>query len=218
MSAWTPTQDCTEEETEDECRLRQVEARLTFVLSVIDERQADIERARKEAWLELGHAPRLRILHSVILNRWPGNMRPHEIAAGLPTLAENLYRLERSPDILGISYWKRGDDPTVALDWFEDVTGYPRHRFYIDEFGGKQEDQPERYESYVRAFWDWGIRTVNIWMWKQNWCAYIDRHDLGLWETAEPCLGRVIFTEPSDGLATLQRLQCEADGRPGCGE
>ncbi len=219
MSAWPQWLQCTEEESEAECRLRQVDARLDFVLSVIDERQADIERARRDAWLELGHAPNLRIMHAVTLNRWPGNMRPHEIEAGLPTLAENLHRLQRSPDLLGISYWKKGDDPALALDWFKAVTGYPRHRFYIDEFGGSQggqDGQAKRFDAYVHAFWQWGIRTVNIWMWKQTWCAYIDRFSLGLWVPAEPCEGRVSFTGPSEGLLMLQRLQCEADERPGC--
>ena len=203
-----PKFECSDEETEAECRARVVDRRLKYVLSVVEERQEDIERARKEAWIERGYAPNLRVLHAVILNRNPWNTREHE--EGLPTLAEHIKDLKRSPDLLGVSYWMRDIDPALVLDWYREVTGYPKYRFYIDEFGAKQSRQVERYRDYIPAFWDWGIRTINVWLWKCNWCETPARQH-GLFKVLSPCEGRVVFDGPSDGLLELQRLQVEDD-------
>lgn len=168
-----------------------------FVLRILDHRQADIERARREAFLERGHRPKLRVTHAVVLNKNPWNAPDWPY----PYLAERLKELERQPDYAGISYWHTGVDPAEILDWYRQATAYPKHRMYIDEFGGEESRQVQRFNDYLPAFRAWGINLINVWMWKQTWC---DSRNLGLWKQSQPCVGKVTFTEPTEGYYTLE--------------
>jgi len=197
-----PVEECT-----DYCGRQLVEARYSYLEGEIEQRQTETERARKEAYLELGHRPKLRIMTSVVVNRYPFNQRDHEVESGIKTLAERISGLQHRPDLIGLSYWNKGDDPFETLDWLTSVTGYPARRIYIDEFGSMTTSkQVQRYSEYIPAFWDYGIKIVNIWMWKQTWCATDPDKNLGVWEQKQPCDGKVVFGEPTDGFYELQQL------------
>jgi hypothetical protein len=173
-----------------------------WVLLQIEKRQEDVERARKEAFLELGYRPNLRVMHSVIVNRYPANGGEEGT-----TLAEKIPKLKHRPDLIGLSYWMRGLDPRETLDWLRGVTHYPPSRIYIDEFGGDEWEQEERFEDYVPLFHEWGIKVVCIWMWKQTWCD--PEHNRGLWQQAQPCQGKPVFTDPTAGYYALQAIMGE---------
>lgn len=192
------------DETRAEFRRRATEIRYRYLLYIIDQRQRDIERARKEAYLERGGYPNLRIAHSVILNRNPWNKRDHE--RGIATLAERLPTVQHQPDYTGYSYWTWNVDPNLVLDWYESTTGYPAYRTYIDEFGGLGRDierEPdvfqsrddalaERIETYVPEFWKRGIRLVFHWISWQNWCDQRGS-DRGFFPQVQPCTDPIVF-------------------------
>ena len=171
-----------------------------FLMRILEQRQEDVERARKEAFLERGYRPNLRIMHAAIVNKTPINAPdwPH------PYLADLIPGLKRSPDLVGISYWMQGSDPVEVLEWVREATGYPKHRMYIDEFGGKEDRQAQRFSEYIPVFWEYGIDLVCIWMYKQTWCD--EKSQLGIWRQAQPCAGKVVFTEPTDGYWILMDL------------
>ena len=173
-----------------------------FMLQMIEKRQMDVERARREEWLRLGHKPKLEIYHAVVVNKYPNN----EPDWKWPYLTEMIPTLEHRPDFIGLSYWLKGHDPIETLQWISDTTGYPPHRIYIDEIGSNELGQSARFYDYVPTLWDWGVRTINVWMWKQTWCAVPVKANKGLWKQKQPCFGRVEFTEPTDGLIELRRL------------
>ena len=95
----------------------------------------------------------LTVLHAIVLNRFPGyNVSPGDPLVG-GAVGEMVQRdgvLE--PDLIGISYWKRGLDPIPALEWVKETTGYPKHRMFIAEFGARADEQPQRYEDYIPLF------------------------------------------------------------------
>ena len=195
----------TQEDCTQQCGEKLVEARFRELLDRIQWQQRGVERARREYFYEHLKHPKLRVMHAVVVNRFPGRVLPHET---WPTLAERISGLTSKPDLIGVSYWVRGQDPQVALDWIKETTGYPRYRIYIDEFGGLEDEQVQRYEDYIPAFRDWGIRLINIWAWKQTWDAPDDptKH-WGLWKR----LGRdengvMQFGEPTAGYYKLQEL------------
>jgi hypothetical protein len=171
-----------------------------FLRRIIEQRQRDVERARREAYLERGYRPKLEIYHAVIVNKFPVNAPDWPY----PYLAEVIPTLEHRPDFIGLSYWSKGSDPRVTLDWIRDVTGYPPHRIYIDEFGADEDRQAERFAEYIPAFWEWGVRVVNIWMWRQTWCD--ERCNLGLWKQVQPCAGKVAWGDPTDGYYVIREL------------
>ena len=175
---------------------------LSFLLTTLDKRQSDVERARRDEWLRLGHRPKLEIYHAVVVNKYPLNAPDWEY----PYLTTLISTLKHRPDFIGLSYWLREYDPIETLDWIRDTTGYPPYRIYIDELGANENKQVQRFTDYIPVLWDWGIRTINIWMWKQTWCAVPVHANKGLWEQQQPCLGRVIFTEPTAGLAVLEGI------------
>lgn len=172
-----------------------------FLLDIIEQRQVDIERAREEAFLERGYLPKLRVFHSVVVNKYPDNTP--ESDPPRDRLAELISDMKHKPDFIGLSYWRHGYDPVDTLNWLVEITGYPRSRIYIDEFGSDEWEQPERFSSYIPVFWDWGVRLVNVWMWKTTWC---DSKNKGLWQQEQPCSGKVTFGEPTAGLSVLQEL------------
>jgi len=169
-------------------------------LRLIEQRQADVERARREAYMERRSQPALRVYHAVIVNRFV----PLGAEEGT-TLTEQIPALEHRPDFIGISYWRNGDDPTPALEWVSETTGYPARRIYIDEFGGDVGQQEHRLGDYVPAFFDFGAKVCAIWLWKQGWCD--PEHNRGLWLHGEPCENPPTFTEPSPGYEVLRRLR-----------
>lgn len=176
------------------------EGYIDYFINSLNQRQKGVQRARREAWLEHGHRPRLRVMHAVILNKHPWNTDDYPY----PMLAEMIPDLAFPPDLLGISYWKKGVDPIEILDWYQETTGYPRSRFYIDEFGAKISNQVQRFEDYIPKFWEWGINTVNIWLYKETMC---DDNPRSLWEQVQPCQpGNVEFLVPSDGYYKLREL------------
>lgn len=172
-----------------------------WTLAQIERRQSDVERARRDTYLELGYRPRLRVMHAVIVNRYPANLGDSET----PTLAEQIQKLTHRPDLIGLSYWKNGVDPRETLDWLSDVTGYPPRRIYIDEIGADDDDQSKRFADYLPVLREWGIGgPICVWLWKQTWCD--PEHNRGLWQQAEPCVGKPVFTEPTDGYFELQNF------------
>jgi hypothetical protein len=170
-------------------------------IQMIEQRQAGVERARREAFLELGHRPNLRVMHAVILNTVPNNGGEEG-----KMLTERISGLSVRPDLLGISYWMTSKDPVETLNWVREKTGYPARRIYIDEVGADEQNQVQRFEDYIPAFRAWGIKgPIAVWLWKQTWCD--PAHQRGLWKQAQPCRGKPVFTEPTDGMIRLEELQ-----------
>lgn len=133
---------------------------------------------------------KLEVLNAMVVNRFPGvNVKPW--AEDWPTVTDMIAEMDHKPDLIGVSYWKRGVDPTIALDWIVDTTRYPRYRLFVAELGARNSEQPDRYYEYVRTFWDWGIDTVLIWAWRSPW----DGH---------------LYTPTAEGLEALQQLNEEA--------
>ena len=168
-----------------------------YTIERIEQRQADVMRARREAFLELGYRPKLRVMHSVIVNQYPANG-----GKSGNMLAEQIPKLKHRPDLIGLSYWSKGTDPVETLDWLRSVTGYGRGRIYIDELGATEGQQAERFASYIPAYWEWGAPVVNVWLWKQTWCD----GNMGLWKQSQPCAGKVTWGDPTDGYYVLQEL------------
>ena len=171
-----------------------------FMMHIIDQRQADVERARREAFFERGYRPKLRVYHAVTINKYPANAPDWP----WPYLAERINDLEHRPDFILVSYWKRGVDPRETFDWISDVTGYPPHRIGIAELGAPEGEQEARFLDYVPMMWEWGVRVITIWHYKQTWCAA--PVNWGLWKQAQPCAGKVEWTEPTDGFRALMEV------------
>jgi len=208
MNNWYNWDGCQDGETEHECRSRAVDMRAEHLLAVTEQRQKDIERARKEAYLEHGGSPNLRILHAVILSRFPGNTRDHE--QGIPRFAERLHQLERSPDLLGISYYVSENNASVeeTLDWVKETTGYPKQRMFIAEVGATEDRQQEVLTSRISAFRDWGIKLVFAWVWKLNWCED-ENHQFGLITRQDVCTSDddvPVFGPPAPGFDVIRQF------------
>ena len=175
---------------------------LEFTLRLVEQRQDGVERARKEAYIRAGHRPKLQVFHAIIVNKYPNNAPDW----AWPYLTEMIPTLEHRPDFIGLSYWLKGSDPIETLQWISDTTGYPPHRIYIDELGSNESSQAQRFSDYIPAIWEWGVRTINIWLWRQTWCAVPVTANKGLWKQLQPCDGKVVFGEPTDGLEVLRRM------------
>jgi hypothetical protein len=171
-----------------------------WTLAQLERRQEGVERARREAYLELGYRPDLRVMHAAIVNRYPANGGEEG-----RTLAEQIPKLEHRPDLIGLSYWSNGTDPVETLNWLSEVTQYPPRRIYVDEFGADEGCQAKRFADYISAFREWGITgPICIWLWKQTWCD--PEHNRGLWQQAQPCVGKPVFTDPTAGYYELQNI------------
>jgi hypothetical protein len=180
-----------------------LEERQKQLLGLLEKRQQAIERARREAFAKYGRTP-LRIFHAAIVNRYPGNEHPGE--EDIPRLATLIPTLEHPPDFIGLSYWKRKLDPIPILNWLSETTGYPPERIYIDEFGEREDLQYDRLMDYVPVFWNWGIRLVCIWNWRQTYC-YPD-NNRGLWEQIDCTPGEPVeWGNPTEGYDALRELQ-----------
>jgi len=145
------------------------EARLEWLIQYESRQQQQFETARKAMMQRYPHA-KLTVLRSMTVNHFPG----YNVDEDHPTVAEAIGRMVEDPDLyepdlIGISYWKRRMDPIPALDWVESVTRYPRTRMFMVEFGARTKEQPMRYEEYIPLFWEWGIRTVLIWVYQDTW-------------------------------------------------
>jgi len=178
---------------------RQYLDRLEWLVAFESERQRTVELVREEMRRKYPTA-NLRILHAMTVNRFKGHNEV-EWAADLPTLAERIGQMvespdEHEPDLVGISYWLEGVDPVPVLDWLASVTHYPKYRFFVDEIGAREHRQVQRFEDYIPAFWDWGIRTVMVWVYRQNW-VYPPDENYGLYREDGA---------PTDGLVRLQSL------------
>ena len=113
---------------------------------------------------------RLNVLRAMVVSQFPG----YNLPEGDPTVSEAIGRMVEDPDLyepdlVGVSYWRRGLNPIPALDWVKSTTYYPKNRIFIAEFGAKTGEQPGRYIDYIPAFWEWGIKTILIWVYEDNW-------------------------------------------------
>ena len=146
--------------------------RLDWLVSFESERQRQVEQARA-AKMKQYPGSRLQVLHAMVVNKFPGyNIRDKYV--GLPTLSEKIGEMTANPllhepDLVGISYWKRGLDPVPALDYVKESTKYPKYRLFIAEFGARGDEQPQRYLDYIPIFREWGMRTILIWVHKDYW-------------------------------------------------
>ena len=145
-----------------------MDERLEWLIQYESERQRQFEQARANMIRRYPYA-RLNVLRAVVVNQFPG----YNISEDHPTVSEAIGRMVEDPtlyepDLVGISYWKRKLDPIPALDWVKNTTHYPKNRMFIAEFGATTDEQPERYEDYIPVFWDWGIKTILIWLYEDN--------------------------------------------------
>ena len=146
--------------------------RLDRLVKFESERQRQVEQSRRAKMRQYPDA-RLQVLHAMVVNKFPGyNLAPDDLL--LPTVSDAIGWMVEDPDLyepdlVGISYWKRGLDPVPALDYVKERTLYPKRRLFIAEFGARTDEQPQRYLDYVPVFWDWGIRTILIWVHEDNW-------------------------------------------------
>lgn len=179
--------ECTLEE-----KRRQYMDRQDWLVNWEEKRQRDVETARRTMLQRYPNAS-LNVLHAMTINRYKPSPKPgEEWASDLPTLAERIGEMDNKPDLVLASYHIFGEDPVPVLDWVQSVTGYPRHRIAIAEFGGRHADeQVQRYSDYIPVFWDWGIRTIMIWIYKEG--EYGSR-----WEVTP------------EGLSVLQDLNLQA--------
>jgi hypothetical protein len=197
---------CLAERTRTECGVEVVEQRYAYLMQEIERRQSEVAQARREAYINLGHRPNLRVMTSAIVNKYPLNHNPPAGAESVRLLAERITDLPITsrPDLLLLSYWLKGYDPGLTINWLTEVTGYPPQRIVIDELGGIEGvDQASRIADYVPAFWGLGVRTVNVWLWRQTW--HDPGKNRGLWKqiTTE---GRVEWGDPTDGYYVLRDL------------
>ena len=137
---------------------------------------------------------------SAIVNRFPSNMGELP-SQDVPVLAERISDMKHRPDLIGLSYWRGEEDPTPTLEWLESVTGYPPARIYVDEVGATEGKQAERLRRFIPKIWEFGVKIINVWMWRQTWCG--DKNH-GMWQQLQPCEGRVIFGDQTDGLQVIQ--------------
>ena len=180
-----------------------LEQRIDWWKILTNYRQLGVERARREEYYLLGHRPKLRVMTSVVINRWPGW---HDEEGDIPYLAEIIPTLLHPPDLIGVSYWQRGKDPTIMLDWLRETTGYPAYRIFLNEFGETTNRQVNRFADYIPLFWEYGIRTVNIWLWKETHCRNNPVLNRGLWVLDEPCSEPVTWDRPTDGYYVIMDL------------
>ena len=145
------------------------EARLQRLIEYESRVQWQFQSAR-ENMMKRYPGAKLNVLRAMVVNQFPG----YNVEEGHPTVSEAIGRMVDDPnlyepDLVGVSYWKRGLDPIPALDWVQASTKYPRSRIFIAEFGAREGEQPDRYLEYIPLFWDWGIRTVLIWVHEEHW-------------------------------------------------
>ena len=150
------------------------------LIAQFERRQIQVEQARKLMMQRYPNA-KLNVLTAMTVNKSGG----YRVPAGakilttdglktardiwwiedLPTLAERIKLMEHPPDYLGVSYYIYGIAPEVMLQSISEESGFPIHRMFIAEFGGKDpEEQIARLSEYVPAFWDSGIRTIMAWI------------------------------------------------------
>ena len=92
------------------------------------------------------------------------------------------------------------------LDWLRETTGYPAYRIFLNEFGETTNRQVNRFADYIPLFWEYGIRTVNIWLWKETHCRSNPALNRGLWVLDEPCSEPVTWDRPTDGYYVIMDL------------
>jgi hypothetical protein len=156
--------ECWDSYSYQECGEMLVAERWSYVLRSIQRRQAGIEAARAEFPRSL-----LRVLHALIVNRYPGNIKETDLGYHL---VEHIDELEYRPDLIALSFWDRETSIRDALRWIHEQTGYPYERITVDEFGEwRDKDQFERIWNEGRQARCLGVRNLNVWMWKQTWCG-----------------------------------------------
>lgn len=199
---------CWEEYGYQECGEQLVEQRWQYVLDRTERRQMAIEQARA-----LYPRANLRIVHELIVNRYPANFDPTDLGY---YLVEAIPTLEYRPDFIGISYWNRAPIEE-AIRYITEVTGYPSYRIIIDELGEKDTSQQyDRIWNEGRVARCLGVRVIAVWMWKQTFCAKnkdgsVKNH--GLFEQlncpkpSDFPQQPVQFGEPRPGLEAAQGLQ-----------
>ena len=210
-SPWWSTQcitNCEEDgglDCYNECGDVLLASRAKGVGERIERRQEAIERARAEF-----PNANLRILHAVTVNRFPGNESDNEW-----TVVEMIPTMKRQPDMIAASWHVRNASLVAALDWIQDVTGYPRIRLMLNEIGEwKDGNQYNRIMTESTRARCWGVRSICVWLWKQSWC---DDRQYGLFYQHQPCAGKVVFDGPRPGYWALRDLIDQPFDFEGCG-
>jgi hypothetical protein len=162
---WRTT--CVQQGGEQECGEQLVAERYEYVRKVIKRRQDGIVRARLE------HPDQaLKIEGYVIFNRYPGNTDETQLGYSVLDIVNELPSRSK-PDRVAISFWDRDTTITEALDWAQQRLNWPRHRFFVDEFGEwRERDQYERIWNEGRRARCWGVNLLSTWMYRQTWCGY----------------------------------------------
>jgi hypothetical protein len=185
-----------------------IDQRVVWAVRAAERRHRGVQRARNE----FPYA-KLRILSSVTVSHGPWNTHPDD--PGIITMTELIPDMDPQPDLIGLSYWGTNMPITDALDWVQGITNYPRYRFFVDELGARSDENQEiRIPTEATLARCWGVRLVNVWMWKQTWCGTVldngsHRYE-GIWYQQQPCAGKVVFEEPRPGYWALRGLIDEA--------
>lgn len=185
-----------------DCEESEAQERSWFVTHSIKQRQLALAAVRA-AWEQLP-TTKLRLRYSVTVN-YPGGGD----CGDDPTVARIIGGLEpdAQPDYVFVSAWGGGASVGDLLDRVAGETGFPRYRIQVGEIGvPTSADQYSLLKEKVRAAWDWGVRAVFIWTWKEHWCGEPQN---GLW-TKPDCDGRVVWGEPTPGYWALMELLEEA--------
>ena len=144
---------------------------------------------------------KLRILYGPTVSRFPCNNAG--VAMTVSEIVGGLLGNDR-PDVILMSRWCGKIPLTPSLEWVAATTKYRPSRIIVAEIGERQEnDQYNTLYDWVMEAWDFGVRTVFIWHWKQTWCGSNGR---GMWEVNEPCDGRVSWGSPTGGYYAIQDL------------
>ncbi len=181
--------------------------RAVWVKAAMERRHRGVARARAEF-----PNAKLRIRTAAIINHGPWNR--NEDDPEKPLVAGMFSNMVWQPDYAVISFWSKTWPITDALDWVQEMTGYPPYRIFVDELGStKDSEQYEHILSRANAARCWGVDLVAIWFWRQTWCS--DRQH-GLFEQLQPCAGKVEFGGPRPGYWALRKLIDEPFDHAAC--
>lgn len=147
-------------------------SRREYLLRIFNERQKAIEETRR-----LHPNVPLRVFHSVCVNFYTDEW--------LTVARDVIPMMDRKPDFIGISYWKRLPiTVTDALNYVKGYTGLSNRRIFITELGEKETNDGDQYERIMReatAAFRWGVQMVVVWHWKY-WGNNEQQKELSMFE------------------------------------
>jgi hypothetical protein len=159
-------EDCIEENDYQTCGEWLVEERYAYVRKILIRRQEAVLKARAEF-----PDAALRVEHYFIFNRYPGNIDVTGLGYTMIDMVRSIPR-RLQPDRAAISFWHRDTTIVEALDWAQQELNWPRHRFFVDEFGEwRENDQYLRIYNEGRRAMCWGVNVLAVWTYKQTWCG-----------------------------------------------